>query len=63
MKQLEQQLGKIAKDQGTTKSALIETAVSFWLKEKLKSDGKKIAKLQFDDLPDEETWNLIQEEI
>ncbi len=63
LKQLEQQLTKIAKDQKTTKSALIESAVDFWLKNKLKADAKKIAKIEFDDLPDEDTWLAIQGEI
>ena len=63
MKQLEEQLCKLANDEQTTKSALIEKAVSFWLANKLKSDAKKMAKLTFEDLPDEKEWSQIQNEI
>lgn len=62
MKQLEDQLSRLANDEKTTKSALIEKAVSFWLANKLKSDAKKMASLRFEDLPDEDEWSQIQNE-
>jgi hypothetical protein len=62
MKQLEEQLCKLAEDEQTTKSALIEKAVSFWLANKLKSDAEKMANLSFEDLPDEDEWVELQNE-
>jgi len=54
---------KFSKKQNLTKSFIIEKALQDWFLKKLNSDVKDLSKMSFDDLPDEENWNLIQTKI
>ena len=43
-----------------SKSRLIERAVEEFLKKKLDEDSKKLSKIKFSDLPNENEWLLLQ---
>lgn len=42
------------------KSAIIEFALQHWLNMKLDNDSKELANLNFEDLPTEDDWLLLQ---
>jgi hypothetical protein len=63
MPSINQTLEKISDQTGISKSMLVEKAVKEMFKKKLSRDLKKLAKLKFDDLPNEETWLQIQSKI
>lgn len=58
--QLAQVLEEIAKAQQTTKSAVVEQSLRKLAEETLANDAKKLAELEFSDLPSEEEWLQIQ---
>ena len=57
------QIKKYTHDNGMSQSAVIEQALTRLLYNQLDSDVAELAKLQFDDLPDENTWLSIQSNI
>jgi metal-responsive CopG/Arc/MetJ family transcriptional regulator len=63
MPSLNETLEKISLNSGVSKSQLVEKAVKEMFKKKLNSDLKKLAKMKFDDLPNEDNWDLIQSKI
>jgi len=56
-------LENVSKRSGISKSMLVEMALKSFLAKQLESDTKKLAKIEFDDLPSEEDWLSIQSEI
>ncbi|MCK5510556.1 hypothetical protein KAI65_03370 [Candidatus Parcubacteria bacterium] len=46
-----------------TQSSIIKSALEFWLRNKLENDAKSLAKMNFDDLPSEDDWALIQSPV
>ncbi len=46
-----------------TQSLVIQRALESWVKVKLNQDTKDLAKMNFDDLPDENDWLNIQSTI
>jgi metal-responsive CopG/Arc/MetJ family transcriptional regulator len=63
MPSLNETLEKISLNSGISKSQLVEKAIKEMFKKKLNSDLKKLAKMKFDDLPNEDNWDLIQSKI
>ena len=57
--QLAQILEEMAKEQNVSKSALVESCIKKMADEKLAKDAKKLAKMKFDDLPNEDEWLAI----
>lgn len=60
---LAQLLEESAKYYETSKSAIVEQALADMINERLAKDAKKLATMDFDDLPSEDEWVLIQSEI
>lgn len=48
---------------GQSKSELVEEAVKTFLKNRLVEDAKKLANLKFQDLPSQEDWLRLDQEI
>ncbi len=46
-----------------TQSLVIQRALESWVKVKLNRDTKDLAKINFDDLPDENDWLNIQSTV
>lgn len=47
----------------TSKSALVEMAIKKFIKKKLTEESKALAKMSFNDLPNEDEWALLQSEV
>lgn len=58
---LDNMLQEVSQTAGKSKSFLIEEAVKAYLQQKLDRDSMELAKLEFDDLPSEDEWSLIQD--
>ena len=56
-------LDKISARTGISKSMVVEKALKKYLKDQLETDAKILAKLSFDDLPDEKVWLKLQPKI
>lgn len=48
---------------GISKSKLVEKALKDFLKKRLEEDAKTLATLHFDDLPSEEEWLMLDQEL
>ena len=46
-----------------TQSNIIKKALEIWFRQKLEKDTKKLAKMNFEDLPSEDEWSVIQSKI
>lgn len=57
------EMKNIAEKSETTQSNVIKMALELWLKKKLEKDTKALSKMNFDDLPTEDEWSLIQSKI
>lgn len=53
-------LEQIAENTGRSKSAIVEDALKKYMEYRLEEDAKKIAQIQFDDIPTEEQWIELQ---
>ena len=53
-------LEELSKKSGNSKSNLIETAIQSFFSAQMEKDLKKLAKINFQDLPSENDWLLIQ---
>ena len=51
---------KASEKNSITQSSVIKSALEFWLRNKLENDTKSLASINFDDLPSEDDWALIQ---
>ncbi|MBI2463804.1 hypothetical protein HYV57_02520 [Candidatus Peregrinibacteria bacterium] len=60
---LDDLLALYSSNSGESKSSLIEKALSEFIKEKLDKDSRALSKLNFDDLPSEDDWIMLQSEI
>lgn len=56
-------LSEICKSEGISKSEVIEDALKTFLKNRLAEDAKAISQAVFDDLPSQEEWLMLDEEI
>ncbi len=54
---------KVSIKEKITQSSIIKKALAHWLHNRLKSDVRSLSKMDFQDLPSEEEWNLIQAPI
>ncbi|MBD3331019.1 DUF2191 domain-containing protein [Candidatus Peregrinibacteria bacterium] len=57
------EMKKISEEENVTQSSIIKKALTEWLKKKLDRDTKALAALDFDDLPSEDEWDIIQSPI
>lgn len=53
----------VSKQTGVSKSSLVEKALNEYLKARLDQDSKTLAKMPFDDLPNEDAWTSIQSNL
>ena len=60
---LVKEIKKSSESENTTQSSVIKRALEFWFKSKLRKDVKALSKINFEDLPSEDEWNLIQSNI
>lgn len=60
---LDEEVSKIAEDMQTSKSSIIESAVKSYLVDKLDRDTKELGEMNFSDLPDEDEWFDLQNEV
>ncbi|MFH1713109.1 MAG: hypothetical protein ABH896_02905 [Candidatus Jacksonbacteria bacterium] len=60
---LVEEIKKISLREKITQSSLIKKALDHWLQNKFKKDVKALGKINFDDLPSEDEWALIQSAI
>ena len=60
MPDLNLMLEELSKKSGNSKSNLIETAIQSFFSVQMEKDLKKLAKINFQDLPGEKEWSLIQ---
>lgn len=60
---LDQLLTQLAETTGTSKSALVERSLQALVTERLTDDAKKLASLSFNDLPSEDEWLALQNEV
>ncbi len=51
---------KTSEMENATQSSIIKKALEFWFRTKLRKDIKALSKINFDDLPSEEDWDLVQ---
>ncbi|MBT4384952.1 ribbon-helix-helix domain-containing protein [Candidatus Peregrinibacteria bacterium] len=58
--QLDDAMIQISKENGISKSSIMEQAIASFLKAKLVKDAKALSKMKFDDLPTEDEWLTIQ---
>lgn len=56
-------LEKLSEKTGASKSSLVENALKDYLFRQLEEDVKTLSQLQFDDLPSEDDWLILQSEI
>jgi hypothetical protein len=54
------ELKNLAQAQGDSFSSLLEAALQKWFEEKLESEADQLAQINFEDLPDEESWLAVQ---
>ncbi len=57
---LVEEVKKTSKLENVTQSLVIKRALKFWFKDKLDRDTKALSKIDFDDLPSEDDWDLLQ---
>ncbi|MFA6171323.1 MAG: hypothetical protein WCW77_05740 [Patescibacteria group bacterium] len=57
------EIRNISSMESVPQSSIIKWAVECWLKEKLKRDAKALSRMKFDDLPSEDDWLVIQNEV
>ncbi|MCK5320034.1 hypothetical protein KAJ61_01450 [Candidatus Parcubacteria bacterium] len=60
---LVEEVKKVSTEEKITQSLVIKKALELWFNNKLDRDTKALAKINFDDLPSEDDWNLIQSDI
>lgn len=58
-----QMLNNLTQISGISKSSLIEKAIKDLLKEQMSKDAKSLAKMKFDDLPNEDEWMDLMPKI
>ncbi|OGF26573.1 hypothetical protein A2477_01610 [Candidatus Falkowbacteria bacterium RIFOXYC2_FULL_47_12] len=44
-------------------SSIIKNALELWLQYKLKRDARELAVMNFNDLPSEDDWSMVQSKI
>lgn len=57
---LVEEVKKTSEEESTTQSSVIKRALESWFKCKLRKDAKALSKINFEDLPSEDEWELIQ---
>ncbi len=57
---LVEEIKKFSENNNITQSYVIKNALESWLSLKLERDTKVLSKINFDDLPQEDEWQLIQ---
>ncbi|MBA3046912.1 hypothetical protein KKC83_06130 [Patescibacteria group bacterium] len=57
---LVKEVKKVSMKDDVTQSSIIKNALEFWLQNKLRQDTKSLSKINFNDLPSEDDWALIQ---
>ena len=53
-------LERLAYDKNTSKSAVVEEALKNFIGTQLENDARKLAEMQFDDVPTEEEWLALE---
>ena len=54
---------RLSQRDNTSQSFIIKNALQHWLRGRLKTDAKELAQIEFDDLPSEDGWRLIQPRV
>lgn len=57
---LVEEIKRFSENNNITQSYIIKNALESWLRLKLEKDTKILSKINFDDLPSEDNWQLIQ---
>ena len=60
---LVKELKVVSIGENLTQSYVIKRALEFWFQKKLDKDTKVLSRINFDDLPSEDDWSLIQSKI
>ncbi|MBU4332553.1 hypothetical protein KKD19_01960 [Patescibacteria group bacterium] len=60
---LVKELKGISMRENLTQSYIIKRALEFWFQKKLDKDTRALSQINFDDLPSEDDWTLIQSEV
>ena len=60
---LANEIKKISNVENITQSSIIKKALEFWFQNRLSKDLKSLSRLDFNDLPSENDWTLIQSKI
>ena len=54
---------KVSNGENVTQSSIIKNALEFWFQHRLRQDTKFLSKLNFNDIPSEDGWALIQSKV